>query len=59
MALALTALCLRIYIEPAADVEARLADDADRALRIGNIQGIAMMLYALTARDHGAAAVRI
>jgi hypothetical protein len=59
MALALTVLCLHIYGVPADDVEARLADDADRALRIGNLQALAMMLYALTVAEHDARALRI
>jgi hypothetical protein len=59
MALALTVLCLHVYGVPAEDVESRLVDDADRALRIGNVQALAMMLYALTAAEHGAKALRI
>ena len=48
MALALTAICFRIYGLTGDDVEARLADDLDRAERMGNLQALAMMLYALT-----------
>jgi hypothetical protein len=59
MALALTALCLRIYGTPADDVEVRLAADADRAQRIGNLQGLAMMLYALSAPQHAVKALRV
>jgi hypothetical protein len=59
MALALTALCLRIYDRPADDVEARLADDADRAERTGNLQALAMMLYALSVPTHAARALRV
>ncbi len=59
IALALTAVCLRIYDRPAQDVEERLAADADRAQRIGNLQGLAMMLYALTSDKHGVRALRV
>jgi hypothetical protein len=59
MALALTALCLRIYDLSAGDVEERLAADVDRAERTGNLQALAMMLYALTVNKHNAAALRI
>jgi len=58
-ALALTALCLRIYGAPADDVESQLIEDAGRAQRIGNIQALAMMLYALSATEHGGRALRI
>ena len=59
MALALTAIWLRLYGLPADDVDARLADDLDRAERIGNLQALAMMLYALTSDRHGARSLRI
>jgi hypothetical protein len=59
MALALTALCLRIYDRAADDVEARLAEDADRAERTGNLQALAMLVYALSATQHGAKAMRV
>ena len=59
MALALTAIWLRLYGLPADDVEARLADDLDRAERVGNLQALAMMLYALTATEHQVKAFRV
>jgi len=59
LALALTAVCLRIYGLSPDDVAARLAADAPRAERLGNLHTLAMMLYALTMNDHNAAAFRI
>jgi hypothetical protein len=59
MALAMTVLCLRIYGRPADDVEERLAGDLDRAQRLGNLQALAMMLYAGSAPRHQAKAFRI
>jgi hypothetical protein len=59
MALSLAALALRIYDRPADEVDARLAADVDRAERMGNVQGLAMMLYALTGAQHGVRALRV
>ena len=59
MALALTAIWLRLAGSPADDVDARLADDVDRAERVGNLQVLAMMLYAMTAARHAARALRV
>src|SRR5688572_1897262 len=59
MALSLTAIWLRLYGLPGDDVEARLAGDLERAERVGNLQTLAMMLYALTADRHGASAFRV
>jgi hypothetical protein len=59
LALALTGICLHTYGLPSDDVEARLAADAPRAERLGNLQTLAMMLYGLTMNDHNAAAFRI
>jgi hypothetical protein len=59
MALSLTLLCFRIYDRPGDDVEARLAGDVDRAERIGNLQALAMLVYALSATQHGAKALRV
>jgi hypothetical protein len=59
IALALTAIWLRLYGLPADDVEARLAADVDRAERVGNLQALAMMLYALTADKHGARTLQV
>jgi hypothetical protein len=53
MALSLTSLWLRLYGLPTDDVDARLASDLERAERGGNLQTLAMMLYALTADRHG------
>jgi len=57
-ALALAAIALRIYDVPAAEVDARLAGDVDRAERIGNLQALAMMLYALTTGPQAYRALR-
>jgi hypothetical protein len=59
LALALTALAFRIFDLPADDVESRLVNDADRAERLGNLQTLAMMLYALSAPTHGAGALSV
>ena len=59
MALALTAMCLRIYGIAADDVEARLSGDSERAEWVGNLQAIAMMIYALTAATHDVKALRV
>jgi hypothetical protein len=59
LALALTALSFRIFDLPADDVESRLVNGADRAERLGNLQTLAMMLYALSAPTHGAGALRV
>src|SRR5207244_1145876 len=59
VALALTAIALRIHDVVVDDVETRLAGDIERAERMGNLQALAMMLYALTAERHGAKALRV
>jgi len=59
VALALTAVTFQIFGVSDDDVEARLAADADRAERFGNLQALAMLLYALTARQHAAKAFRV
>jgi cytochrome P450 len=59
VALALTAIAFQIFGVADDDVEARLAADADRAERLGNLQALAMLLYALTARRHAARAFRV
>jgi len=58
-ALSLAALALRVYGLPVEDVDARLAEDVDRAMRLGNVQALAMMLYALTAQTHGVKALLV
>ena len=52
LALALAALCLRLYGLPADDVEAQLVADLDRAERVGNLQALAMALYAISSAQH-------
>jgi hypothetical protein len=59
LALALTAICCRIYGAPAADVEARLRDLAARTAFLGNLHVLAMAAYALAADSHGAKAFRV
>jgi hypothetical protein len=59
VALSLAVLCLRIYGMPAADVESGIAADVDRAERVGNLQAIAMMLYALSTDKHDVTALRV
>ena len=56
MALALTALCLRIYGLPYDEVEHALTDDLARVNRLNNLHITAMVLYALSAERHEAAA---
>ena len=58
-ALSLASLALRVYGLPVEDVEARLAEDVDRAIQLGNVQALAMMLYALTAPTHGVKALLV
>ena len=59
MALALTAMCARIYEDPAKDVEARLRDLASTTAFLGNLHVTAMALYALSADTHGLKAFRV
>ena len=59
MAMALASICFRIYGMAPDDVDARLAGDVDRATRVGNLQSLATMLYALTATQHHARALRV
>ncbi len=56
MALALTALCLRLHGLPCDEVERALADDVARVNRLDNLHVLAMVLYALSGERHGAAA---
>ncbi|MEP7306007.1 MAG: hypothetical protein ABJA98_10865 [Acidobacteriota bacterium] len=56
MALALTALCLRIHGLPCDEVEHALTDDLARVHRLNNLHIIAMVLYALSGERHGVAA---
>ena len=58
-ALAMAAIALRVHGQPVDDVEVRLAGDADRAERIGNLHAMAAMLYALTASVHGVKSLRL
>ena len=59
MALALTALCLRIHGLPCDEVEHALTDDISRVNRLDNLHIIAMALYALSGERHEAAAFRL
>ena len=59
MALALTAICFKRFGVTGDDVEARLADDVERAVRLGNLQTLAMTLYALTLDRHEGQAFRV
>ena len=59
MALALVAVCLRLFGKPDDDVQQSLADDVDRIDRIGNIHTMAMALYALEADRHQVKALRV
>jgi hypothetical protein len=58
-ALSLAAIGLRLYGQPVDDVERHLTDDIDRAMRVGNLHALAMMLYALTADRHHASGFRL
>jgi hypothetical protein len=58
MALALTAVALRLYEQSTSDVEERLVEIIGRAERSGNLQTLAMALYALSGDRHGAKAFR-
>jgi hypothetical protein len=58
-ALAMATIALRVHGQAVDDVEVRLAADADRAERIGNLHALAMMLYALTADRHGLTAFHV
>ena len=59
MALALTALCLRIHGLPCEQVELALVDDVARVNRLNNLNIVAMVLYALSGEGHGAAAFTV
>ncbi len=59
MALGLTAISLRLHGRPVDDVEERLADDVARAERIGNLQTLALALYALSGSRHHMRAFRV
>ncbi len=58
-ALALASIALRIHGLPVEDVDMRLADDVDRAVRLGNVHALAMMLYALSSSMHGGKTLRL
>ena len=59
MALALTALCLRVHGLPCEQVEVALLDDIARVNRLNNLNIVAMVLYALSGERHGAAAFTV
>ena len=50
-ALALSLACLRTYGRSVEDVSSRLRDHADRAQSFGNLHGIALALFALSASE--------
>ena len=56
LALAWTALCLRIHGLPCDEVEHALAEDLARVNRLNNLHIMAMVLYALSGARHGVAA---
>lgn len=58
-ALGLTALCLRLYGRPTADVEQLLHQRFEITGFLDNVATMGLVLYALTAHDHDAAAFRI
>jgi hypothetical protein len=59
LALALAAMCARIYGEPMPDVETRLRRLAATTAFLGNLHVTAMALYALLAETHGLKAFRV
>jgi hypothetical protein len=59
MALAFTAVSLRLLGLPVDDVDEHLAAGVERAERIGNLQALAMALYALSAPRHDVRAFRV
>ncbi|MES1256316.1 MAG: hypothetical protein ABUS56_11940 [Acidobacteriota bacterium] len=58
-ALGLAAMALSIYDRDVTDVEDRLAADVERAERIGNLQTLAVALYALSSSRHQWKAMRV
>lgn len=59
MALSLTSLCLRVYGEPAPDVDRRLREIAEGHRFFDNLHTAAMAFYSLKGADHGVAALRL
>jgi hypothetical protein len=59
MALGLTAICLRLFDRPAADVEDHLVVVSERTESGGNQHAMAIALYALTAERHDVKAFRV
>jgi hypothetical protein len=59
IALSLSAIALRLHDRTTVAVETRLAQDAERAERLGNLQALSMMLFALTLEAHQAEALRV
>jgi hypothetical protein len=59
MALALTAICLRVYGLPVDDVEEQLAIAVLQSEKSANLQGMAMATYALSANQHNLEALRV
>ena len=59
MALGLTGLCLSMYGRPTAAVEQLLHERYNETAFLGNAANQGLVLYALTAHEHNAAAFRI
>jgi hypothetical protein len=59
MALGLTAIALGLQGQDVEDVHAHLAGDVERAERIGNLQSLAIGLYALSGARHQMKAFRV
>lgn len=59
LALSLSVIALHVLDRTTANVETRLVHGVDRAARLGNLQSLAMMLYALTLEAHRAEALRV
>jgi hypothetical protein len=59
MALAIAAICLRIYQLPVDDVEEQLAIAVLQSEESANLQAIAMTMYALSADQHNLEALRV
>jgi hypothetical protein len=59
MALGLSAIAMRLFGRPAADIESAMLANIERAERLGNLHALAIALFALTAQHHGAHALHL
>jgi hypothetical protein len=59
MALSMAAIALRLFGRAVENVDERLSAVVERAEQTGNIQTLAMVLYALSAEQHGVRAFRV